>query len=171
MTVRNLDYLLRQPWADTSRVEGVGVSLGAPFIIVAGALDPRFTRLWAIDGSGGSYAPLEYNMRRTIRFTPLRVAAARVADVAIAGPRQAPERWIARVAPRPFVMINARDDERLPRAWVERLFASAREPKELIWVPGPHVRAKPEIVKGFVDIVLDRMVGTPPMAMAARSGR
>jgi hypothetical protein len=33
------------------------------------------------------------------------------------------------------------------------------------------VRAKPEIVKGLVDIVLDRMVGTPQMAMAARSGR
>jgi hypothetical protein len=34
-----LDYLLRLRGVDTSRVEGIGVSLGAPFICIAGAID------------------------------------------------------------------------------------------------------------------------------------
>lgn len=152
-----LDYLLRQPYADSARVEGVGVSFGAPFVCVAGALDRRFTRVWAIHGSGGSYAPLEYNMRRTFRVAPIRVAAARMADLAISGPRLAPERWVARIAPRPFVMVNARDDERLPRPLIERLYASAREPKEIVWVPGRHVQARAEVVKELVEIVLAKI--------------
>jgi fermentation-respiration switch protein FrsA (DUF1100 family) len=175
-----LDYLLAQPGIDSSRVEGVGVSLGAPFVVIAGAMDPRFTRVWAIHGSGGSYTPLEHNMRRNIRVAPLRVPLAALATVVIAGPRLAPERWAPRIAPRPFVMINATADERIPRSSAEQLFASAREPKDIIWVPGRHVRARPEVVRQLVDMVLDRIVGaglaperrvTGTRTSHARSGR
>jgi hypothetical protein len=86
-----LDYLLARPDVDAQHVEGVGVSLGAPFMTIAGALDSRFSRVWAIHGSGGSYAPLEANMKRTISFKPARVAAAGLANVIIAGPTLAPE--------------------------------------------------------------------------------
>ena len=34
-----LDYLLRRPDVDRGRVEAIGVSLGAPFVVIAGALD------------------------------------------------------------------------------------------------------------------------------------
>ncbi|HET9005015.1 MAG TPA: hypothetical protein VFN39_13510, partial [Gemmatimonadaceae bacterium] len=37
-----LDYLMRMPDVDRSRVEAIGVSLGAPFVCIAGALDHRF---------------------------------------------------------------------------------------------------------------------------------
>jgi fermentation-respiration switch protein FrsA (DUF1100 family) len=154
-----LDYLLTQPGIDSSRVEGVGVSLGAPFVVIAGAMDTRFSRVWAIHGSGESYTPLEHNMRRNIRVAPLRVALAALATVVMAGPRLAPERWAPRIAPRPFVMINATDDERIPRSSVEKLYASARQPKDIIWVPGRHVRARPEVVRQLVDMVLDRVIG------------
>ena len=153
-----LDYLLRQPYADSARAELVGVSLGAPFACIAGALDPRFRRVWAIHGSGGSYVPLEHNMRRKIPFTPLRVVAARLADVIAAGPRLAPERWVGRIAPRPFVMVNARDDVQMPRDEVERLYASARAPKEIIWVAGGHVRSRPEVVHPLIELVLSRVL-------------
>lgn len=153
-----LDYLLRQPYADASRAELVGVSLGAPFAVIAGSLDPRFRRVWAIHGSGGSYVPLEHNMRRKIPLTPLRVAAARLADVIIGGPRLAPEQWAPRIAPRPFVMVNALDDVQMPRAEVDRLYASARTPKEIIWVPGGHVRSRPEVVHPLIELVLSRVL-------------
>ena len=156
-----VDYLLRQPGVDTRRVEGVGVSLGAPFMIIAGARDPRITRVWAVHGSAGSYGPLELNLRRNIPFAPARAAVAGLAALLISGPRLDPERWVPRLAPRPFVMINARDDERMPRALVDQLYASAREPKSLIWVPGGHVRARPEIVRPLVDTVLTRVLATP----------
>jgi hypothetical protein len=154
-----MDYLGGRPYVDATRVEVVGVSLGVPFVCIAGALDPRFARIWAIHGSGQLFAPLEYSMRRTIPFAPLRVAAAGLATVLIGGPRLAPERWVDRIAPRPFVMINATEDERLPRRSVELLYERARQPKDIIWVPGKHVRPREEVVRDLVNMVLDRMVG------------
>jgi hypothetical protein len=152
-----LDYLMRLPNVDTTRVDGIGVSLGAPFVGVAGALDSRFTRVWSIHGSGGSYAPLELNMRRSIHFAPLRVAAAAIADVIIAGPRLNPSRWVDRIAPRKFMMVNASEDERMPRAQVDELFRSAKQPKELIWMSGGHVHGDSATITRLVDIVMARV--------------
>lgn len=157
-----LDYLMKRPDVDTTRVEALGVSLGAPFMCIAGALDPRFSRVWALHGSGGSYTPLEANMKRTIHFGPLRAVAAAISNVIIAGPRLDPIRWAPRIAPRPFIMVNAKDDERLPRAAVDALFASAREPKELVWMSGQHVHGDKETIQRLVAIVMDRMRATSP---------
>ena len=152
-----LDYLLRRDDVDTTQVEAVGVSLGAPFVCIAGALDPRYTRVWVMHGSGGSFAPLEMNMRRTIPFAPLRVLAAGVANVILAGPRLAPEQWVGRIAPRPFIMVSAEGDERLPRDAVDALYRNAREPKEAIWMPGSHVHADSATVRKLSDIVLEHV--------------
>lgn len=156
-----LDYLLSRPDADSLRVEAIGVSLGAPFVVIAGALDHRITRVWSIDGSGGSYGPLELNLRRSIPFTPVRAAVAGLATILISGPRLAPEQWVGRITPRPFVMINAREDERMPRPLIDRLYATANQPKSIIWVPGGHVRPRPEIVRPLMDTVLTRMFASP----------
>lgn len=155
-----MDYLYRRSDVDSSRIEAVGVSLGAPFVTIAGALDPRFTRIWALHGSGGSYAPLEASMRRTIGFAPLRAVAATIANVLISGPRLAPEKWAAGISPRPFVMVNATDDERLPRESVEALYEGAAEPKEIIWMSGRHIHADAETIQRLVGIVMARVVAT-----------
>lgn len=152
-----LDHLLRLPGVDPSHVEAIGVSLGAPFVCVAGAIDTRITRVWAVHGSGGSYRPLEANMRRTIRVMPLRVVAAAIATVIIAGPRLDPVRWVARIAPRPFMMINAIDDERLPRSAVDALYRAAREPKEQIWMTGVHVHGDSATIARIAEIVMPRI--------------
>jgi hypothetical protein len=152
-----LDYLLKLPGVDSSDVEGIGVSLGAPFAVVAGAMDPRFTRVWAIHGSGGSYAPLEMNMRRSIHFAPLRVAAAAIANVIISGPRLDPSHWVGRIAPRKFMMVNASGDERMPRAQVEELYLNAGQPKEQIWMSGGHVHGDSATITRLVDIVMSRV--------------
>lgn len=156
-----LDYLTKRTDVDTARVEAVGVSLGAPFMCVAGALDRRFSRVWALHGSGGSYVPLEANMKRTIHFAPLRVLAAGLANIIIDGPQLDPVRWVPRIAPRPFMMVNARDDERLPRSAVDALYASARQPKELIWMSGQHVHGDKETIRRLVDIVMTRIPKGP----------
>lgn len=153
-----LDHVTRRTDVDTARVEAVGVSLGAPFVTIAGALDQRINRVWALHGSGGSYAPLEASMRRSIGFPPLRHVGAAVASVIIAGPRLAPERWVADIAPRPFIMVSAAGDERLPRASVEDLYRAAREPKEIIWMDGGHVRGDAETIGKLVAIVMSRIV-------------
>jgi hypothetical protein len=152
-----LDYLHSRPDVDTTRIEAIGVSLGAPFVTIAGALDPRISRVWAIHGSGGSFAPLEANMKKAIGFAPLRTLAAALANVIIAGPRMAPEQWAGRIAPRPFIMVNARDDERMPIASVHRLYDAAAEPKELIWMDGGHVHGDAPTIQRLVEIVLSRI--------------
>lgn len=153
-----MDYLYRRSDVDTTRVEAVGVSLGAPFVTIAGALDPRYSRIWALHGSGGSYAPLEASMRRTIKVAPLRHLAATIANVLISGPRLAPEKWAAQISPRPFVMVNASDDERLPRQSIEALYAGAAQPKEIIWMSGRHIHADAETIQRLVRIVMERVM-------------
>jgi hypothetical protein len=155
------DYLYGRADIDTSGIEAVGVSLGAPFVTIAAALDTRFTRVWALHGSGGSYAPLEASMRRTLEFAPARMLSAAIANVIIAGPRLAPERWAPRISPRPFIMVNASDDDRLPRAAVDALYHGAAEPKEMIWMSGRHIRGDAETIGRLVKIVMDRMGGGP----------
>ena len=159
-----LDYLRKQPDVDTTRVEAIGVSLGAPFICIAGALDERFTRVWAIHGSGGSYVPLEANMKRNIPIAPVRALAAGIANVIISGPRLDPVHWVPKISPRPFVMVNASDDERMPRPAVDALYASAREPKEIVWMSGRHIHSDRETIQRLVAIVMGRMRGEPPPA-------
>jgi hypothetical protein len=157
-----LDYLLSRPDVDSTRVEGVGVSLGAPFITIAGALDPRFSRIWAIHSSGGSYGPLEASMRHSISNAPLRYLSAAVANVIINGPSLAPDQWVARIAPRPFIMVNAEDDERMPRENVELLYRSASLPKEQIWMTGGHIHADQHTIQRLVAIVLSRVNARTP---------
>ena len=53
-----LDWLLTLPWVDRERVELVGVRLDVPFAAVAGALDPRFRRVWLMQGGLRSSAQI-----------------------------------------------------------------------------------------------------------------
>jgi dienelactone hydrolase len=156
-----MDYLHQRGDVDTTRIEGVGVSLGVPFMTIAGALDQRFSRIWALHGSGGSYAPLEASMRRTVPLAPLRVVVAGIANVIIAGPRLAPERWVGAIAPRPFMIVNAEEDERLPRDAVDALFAAAGQPKEMIRMSGGHIHGDAPTIRRLVTIVMSRVTGNP----------
>ena len=160
-----LDHLLSQHGVDVSRVEAIGVSLGAPFVCIAGAIDTRINRVWAVHGSGGSYEPLEASMRRTIRFSPLRMVAAAIANVIISGPRLDPVKWVPRIAPRRFVMVNALGEERLPRSSVVALYRAARHPKEQVWMSGAHVHGDSATINALVAIVAPRIraaEGVPP---------
>ena len=156
-----LDYLAAQPYVDPRQIEAVGVSLGAPFVTIGGALDERIDRVWIVHGTGGIYTPLEFNLRRQVGSRVASVPIAALASLLISGPRLKPERWIPRIAPRRVVMINASDDARLPRQSIESLYRAALEPKEMIWVAGGHVRSEAEAVRPLVALVLDRMLSAP----------
>ena len=52
-------------------------------------------------------------------------------------------------------MVNALDDERIPRSAVELLYDSAREPKEIHWLPGKHMqRNRGDVLTALVDTVM-----------------
>lgn len=157
-----LDHLLTRPDVDPARVELVGASFGAPFATIAAARDPRVTRLWLAHGGGDVYGLIAQGLQREIAFTPLRMGAAALGTLLISGPRFAPEVWIGRVAPRPVVMLNAEEDEKIPRRSVEVLWEAAREPKELVWLPGPHMQgSRPEVLERLVSEVMRRAARMP----------
>ncbi len=163
-----LDWLLRQPYVDTTRVEGVGASLGAPFMTVAAANDRRITRLWLVHAAGLHWQLLKYNTRTLIPFAPLREVADRAVYTYMAGMRFSPDVNVGRVSPRPVVMINGLADERLPRAAILALYDSAKAPKRLIWIPGKHVQGnRPDVVRALVSTVLATMGDTTRAAAPA----
>lgn len=95
---------------------------------IAAARDPRVTRLWIAHGGGRPYLMIETGLRRDVPNALLRGPLAALGTVLVSGPRFAPERWVARVAPRPIVMLNATEDERIPPTSVQALSGSAQPP-------------------------------------------
>lgn len=153
-----LDWILRQPWADPARIELVGVSLGVPFAAVAGAVDTRFTRVWLIQGAADNAAWLQASLERRISVGWLRRTAAWLLHRLAHGATFDTAGWVARIAPRPVVIVGALEDQRLPREQVTRLYEAAGEPRELLWVPGRHVNPRrPETVRPLLDLVRARV--------------
>lgn len=153
-----LDYLLARSDVDSTRVELVGASFGAPFATIAAARDLRVTRLWLAHGGGDTYAMIDRGLEKEIASPVLRWPVSHLANLLASGPRFTPERWIAQVAPRPVVMLNAEADEKIPRRSVEILYEAAKEPKELVWLPGAHMQGnRPEVLRRLVDAMLARM--------------
>ncbi len=158
-----LDYLLSRPDVDSTRIELVGASFGAPFATIAAARDTRITRLWLAHGGGDSYALLEHNLTRDIPNAMLCAPLAHLANVLISGPRFTPEAWIGRVAPRPVMMLNADQDEQIPRRSVDLLYAAAGNPKELIWLPGKHMQGnRPEVIEQLITTMVTRILALDP---------
>lgn len=163
-----LDWLATQPWADTSRAELVGVSFGVPFVAVAGALDTRFSRVWMIHGGAGNRGWIRHNLRDRIPSDTLRWLATALVHLLVYGNSFDTGEWAARIAPRPVVIIGARDDERLPEHKVENLYQAAGEPKELIWTDGGHVDPRrPDLVQALLDIVRTRIIADAAEPRAA----
>ncbi len=152
-----LDWLLTQPGVDPARVDLVGVSLGVPFAAAAGALDPRFRRVWLIHGGAGNREWIEHNLRSKVPSDWLRGLSARLVYLLAHGPTLEPGYWAPRIAPRPLVIIGAREDRRLPPLLVERLHLVAGESKELIWTEGGHIDRRPEAVQRLLDTVRARL--------------
>ena len=157
-----LDHLLARPDVDSMRVELVGASFGAPFTTIAAARDPRVARLWLAHAGGDLPAMFAQNLRREVRFAPARFALAHLLNLLASGPRFAPERWIGAVSPRPVVMLNAEEDAQIPRESVELLWNAAREPKELVWLPGGHMRGdRPEVISALIEAMVARAATAP----------
>lgn len=156
-----VDALVREDYVDPERVELVGVSLGAIFGAMPGALDPRFRRVWLLHGAGDPTTLLEASLG-DVPWRPLRRLAARaIAALADAGDL-APERWVGRIAPQKLVLVNAESDERLPARCIEALHAAAPE-AERVWVEGAHVRpSRREVVRELVRLVTERLEELPP---------
>ncbi len=106
---RALDALSTHPEIDIDRAAYAAFSLGAILGAVFCAREPRL-RAAALALGGGGFGPAAFD----------------------------PVHHIGGFAGRPLLLINATDDERIPRSAAEALHAAALDPKELLWFDGGH---------------------------------
>jgi hypothetical protein len=155
-----IDYLLARPDLEIEQVELAGISFGAYLAAVPAALDPRVKRLWLIHGSGDPAAVLEAGLRKRIPWSVLRQGLASLLATVAAAHHLSPEYWVARIAPRSLVVVNARADTALPPNAVRVLHESLAPPYEVLWTPGDHVHPKrPETIRAITDMLFER-IGT-----------
>jgi fermentation-respiration switch protein FrsA (DUF1100 family) len=64
-----------------------------------------------------------------------------------------PEEHAARISPRPLLVVHGEEDEVVPYPHAERIYAAAREPKELVRIPGGahQLRRDPRAVDAVLD--------------------
>jgi hypothetical protein len=120
----SLDYLSQLAAIDPKRLAMVGYSLGAYLTVVAAADD---TRVRAIVLASGGDLPEK---------TPFATLVRAAAD---------PSRAVRKLGGRPLLMVNGRYDRTILASQAERLFAAARDPKEMHWYNGGHWPPQPAI--------------------------
>lgn len=155
------DWLIAQSWVDATSVELMGVSMGVPFAAASAAVEPRFRRVWLVQGGAGLREWIEHNLESDSGEGPMNGLTARLIHRLARGSRFEPEYWVPLISPRPVVLIGARQDKRLPVELVERLEAAITGPKEVIWVDGDHIDREPEAVREILGLVLDRLESDP----------
>jgi len=154
-----LEHLARQDYVDSTQIELIGVSFGAFFVSIAGAMEERFSRVWLVQGAADPRAIYEYQLRDRIPFDPARALFARLLGFFTATESLKPERWVGKISPRPVVVINSRGDTAYPQTSVAILHAALREPYELEWLPGEHVTpGSEEVLKQLNERVLGRII-------------
>ena len=160
-----LDWALQQAWVDPGRIELVGASLGVPFTAGAGALDDRFTRVWLLHGGAENVPWVMHVGQRYVENEFLRGLLARAALLLVYGNSFETLDWIPEIAPRPLVIVAAKDDDFVPpeaqQPFVEA--AAASEHIEVVWTEGRHIRpTRREELQQLLDIVLGRIdYGSP----------
>jgi pimeloyl-ACP methyl ester carboxylesterase len=146
-------YLAKLPEIDSDRIFIVGVSFGAFYSIVSGALDPNFAMVGVFFGGADFAALLDHNMARQgiLKLAPIRWAASRIAAMVL-HPLE-PMEWIGKIAPRPVLMINGTQDASIPEEYATELFRAAGNPKKLVWIDSKHIDQQgPAIVGELISV-------------------
>lgn len=152
-------WLAAQPWVDPQRIELVGVSLGVPFAAAAGAVDPRFSKVWLLHGGGDNVSWADHAGREEIENATLRRLVARLLLLAIHGNSFDTPAWVRRTAPRPVTIVLARDDDYVsPEAQAPLVALAEEDHVELVWTDGQHIRGgRNAELSQLLDIVLGRV--------------
>jgi dienelactone hydrolase len=153
-----IDWLVEQPWVDTSRIIIVGGSLGVPFAATAAAHDARITGVILAHGAVDNRLWIEVQLARRIDTTWLHYPLSVVLHWLAYGPVHNTARHVAEITPRPILIIGARNDERTPAGQARRLYELADEPKRLRFTDGAHIQPdRPEIIAALLRIADEEM--------------
>jgi len=156
MAFNVLDYLCRKPEVDPERITVLGASFGVPFAVIA-ALDNRVRGVVLIYGAGDLEKLIDWNLRRKVRFAPVRKLASRMLGTLIS-PFE-PTAYIDRFSSKPLLMINSSRDEKIPVRCVRLLFNKANAPKQLVWLNTEHIHpSNRKLIESLTRISSDWLV-------------
>lgn len=148
-------YLYSRRDVDPERVTVIGVSLGVPFSVAAAATDKRIAGAALLHGGGDISTMAYYAFADRGPAWVMRALSWGLSWVV--APLE-PTRYAGELAPRPALMVNAADDEFIPRSSVLELYGSLRQPKRIVWLESAHVATSDEeVVDGLMSITLDWM--------------
>lgn len=157
-----VSLLKSDSYANASHVAVLGVSLGAGDAILAAARDTRIDAV--IADSAWPDESVQLDRMASLRVGPIAIPLLpyepRLVD-ALAGARledARPRDVIARISPRPLLLIHSVDDENAttPLAGAQEMYASAGQPKELWLAPhGGHAGALGAQPQEYARRVLD----------------
>jgi len=137
-----LDYLLARPDVDRERIVAFGQSLGGAIGIVLAA-ERTDLRGLAVDGAFHHYRDIA---RYHIRHNPLLFVTAWWVPPLLMTDGYDPIDYVARISPRPLLVMHGKADRIVPAFMGEKLHAAAREPKELWLIDGvDHYQALEEL--------------------------
>jgi uncharacterized protein len=158
---RAVDWLQTQPGVDPRRLGVFGFSMGGYIALQTASEDPRLRAVAAASSPNDPLQHLDWEYRRfgfLSRWPALLALRASGMDTESLIPQQV----IGRIAPRPVLLVSGGEDQLVPRWMTERLYAAAREPKQLLVVKGAghggFVQAEPERyareLVAFFDVLL-----------------
>lgn len=148
-----VDWLADQSWADTEQVFVVGASLGVPFAALVAARDPRIDGAILVHGAADNQAWIEAQVARRNDARFLHRPVATLIHWLAYGPTFDTAANVALIAPRPVIIIGAREDERTPAGESEALFAAAGDPRVLRWTDGLHIEPdRTDIIEALLAI-------------------
>jgi dienelactone hydrolase len=149
--MRAVDYVQSRNDLDGERLGFVGFSQGAIVGTAFCACDERVKAVALVVG-GGNFLRM---------YPPAKNPAARARAERIAQTID-PVHHVARIAPRPLLMINATRDELIPRKCAEDLFDAARSPKEILWHEATHTGLPAEAFRTVRGFLLREAAGIDP---------
>jgi dienelactone hydrolase len=170
-----IDYLASRPDVKKDKIFLVGSSLGAPAVVIAGAVDPRPAAVIPLYGGGMIASLVTHALQHGERDPfPAWQAAILARTLALFLTPLEPTRYAGRIAPRHFLMVNGADDSLIPRANVDALFEAARSPKDIIWIRSEHIEPdEKELIRtvaGRIAAWLGSHGLLPPEAAREREG-
>ena len=157
-----IDWIVDQPWADREQIVIIGASLGVPFATLIAARDTRISGTLLVHGAANNLEWLEVQVARRNDARILHRPLATLIHWAAYGPTFDTAHNVARISPRPVVVIGARADERTPPEQTQALFDAALEPKVLRWTGGRHVQPnRPDVIAELLAIADEELPFAP----------
>ncbi len=146
-----IDYLESQEGVDSNRIILLGGSVGAFYVVDAGAIDHRPAAIVAFMGGGDLGLLFDHNLRHNEYTSSRFISSVAGRFIALLLRPLEPVRLAGEISPIPFIQISATEDERIPEESAQALFDASKEPHKLVWIPAIHVMP-------YMDDLIEQMM-------------